>query len=115
MNPLNSVMFFGDGHSKIALIFSMCTFNPYFPIIFPIYNSYFISLKQKIRVVKHPKEIETLLHKYEKFSEFFHMVDHLIGGLSITLFWRRVFHPFRYQLIFIPIISYMRLKIPSKI
>ena len=27
------------------------------------------------------------------------MVDHLIGGLSITLFWRRVLHPFRYHLI----------------
>ena len=73
---------------------------------------YFISLKKKIRVVKHPKEIETLLHKYEKFSEIFHMVDHLIGGLSITLFLRRVLHPFRYHNIEIPRISEMRLRIP---
>ena len=47
---------------------------------------YITSPNPKIIVFKHPKEIETLLHKYEIFSEIFHMVDHLIGGLSITLF-----------------------------
>ena len=39
----------------------------------------------------------------KKFSEIFHMVDHLIEGLIITLFWSRVLHPFKYHLIYIPI------------
>ena len=42
------------------------------------------------------------------------MVDHLIRGLSITLFWRRVLHPFIYHLIDIPRSLDMRLKSPFK-
>ena len=48
----------------------------------------------------------------KKNSEIFHMVDPLIGGLSVTLFWRRDLHPFKYHIIYIPISLDMRLRIP---
>ena len=70
--------------------------------------------RTNIKVFENPKEIDKLLKKYEYFLEIFHIVDHLIGGLSITLFWRRVLHPFRYHLIEIPRSSEMILRRPSK-
>ena len=38
------------------------------------------------------------------------MVDHLIRGLSTTLFWRRALHPLKYHLIDILINSETRLR-----
>ena len=69
------------------------------------------SPEPNIKVFEHPKEIEKLLKKYEFFLEIFHMVDHLIGGLSTPLFWwGGVFNPFKYHFIEIPRNSAMILR-----
>ena len=75
---------------------------------------YITSPKPKISVVKQPKEIETLLHKYEKVFRDLPHGRPPDRGLSITLFWRRVLHPFIYHLIEIPRSSYMILIGPFK-
>ena len=71
------------------------------------------SPKPNIKVFEHPKEIEKLLKKYEFF---FRDLPHgrPPGGLSTTLFWRRVLHTFRYHLIEIPRNLGMRLRRPPK-
>ena len=47
-----------------------------------------------IKVVEHPKEIEKLLKKYEKVFRDLPHGRPPNRGLSTTLFWKRVLHPF---------------------
>ena len=67
-----------------------------------------------IKVFEHPKEIVKLIKTYEKVFRDLPHGRPPNRGLSTTLFWMRVLHPFKYHFIDIPRNLDMILRRPSK-